>query len=59
MRKQRDGDWDRAVSADGRQRPCSTFVFPAIKWIAMESGQDSHDHLLDPGQIFHYAMAKQ
>ena len=30
-----------------------------IKWIEMEAGTDSHDHLVDPGQIFHYAMAKQ
>jgi hypothetical protein len=31
----------------------------AIKWIEMEGGQDSHDHLVDAGHIFHYAMAKQ
>jgi hypothetical protein len=30
-----------------------------IKWIEMEGGHDSHDHLVDPGQIFHMAMAKQ
>jgi arylsulfatase A-like enzyme len=30
-----------------------------IKWIEMEGGQDTHDHLLDPATIFHYAMAKQ
>jgi hypothetical protein len=30
-----------------------------IKWIEMEAGQDSHDHLVDPGQVFHYHMAKQ
>ena len=23
-----------------------------IKWIEMEGGQDSHDHLVDPGQVF-------
>jgi arylsulfatase A-like enzyme len=30
-----------------------------IKWVEMEAGQDSHDHLVDPGQVFHYHMAKQ
>jgi hypothetical protein len=30
-----------------------------IKWMEMEGGQDSHDHLVDPGQVFHYHMAKQ
>jgi hypothetical protein len=30
-----------------------------ITWIEMEAGTDSHDHLIDPGQIFHHAMAKQ
>jgi hypothetical protein len=30
-----------------------------IKWIEMEGGQDSHDHLIDPDHIFNYAMAKQ
>lgn len=31
----------------------------AIRWIELEGGQDSHDHLLDPAQVFHAAMAKQ
>ncbi len=30
-----------------------------IKWIEMEAGQDSHDHLVDPDTIFHAAMYKQ
>jgi arylsulfatase A-like enzyme len=30
-----------------------------IKWIEMEGGQDSHDHLVDPGQVFHCHMTKQ
>jgi hypothetical protein len=30
-----------------------------IKWIEMEGGQDSHDHLVDPDQVFHCQMAKQ
>ena len=30
-----------------------------IKWLEMEAGSDSHDHLVDPGQVFHYHMAKQ
>ncbi len=53
------------VGRDGQSRV--TDDYPAgdngftgrIRWIAMEGGQDSHDHLLDPGQIFHAAMAKQ
>jgi hypothetical protein len=31
----------------------------AIKRIEMQAGTDSHDHLVDPGQIFRNAMAKQ
>ena len=31
----------------------------SIKWIEMEGGSDSHDHLVDPAQVFHIAMAKQ
>jgi hypothetical protein len=27
--------------------------------LIVEGGQDSHDHLVDPGQIFHFHMAKQ
>jgi arylsulfatase A-like enzyme len=27
-----------------------------IKWIEMEGGQDSHDHLVDPATVFHAAM---
>jgi len=31
----------------------------AIKWIDLESGDDSHDHLVDPAQFIHFVMAKQ
>jgi arylsulfatase A-like enzyme len=30
-----------------------------IKWIELEAGLDSHDHLIDPETLIHYAMAKQ
>jgi hypothetical protein len=30
-----------------------------IKWIEMEAGQDSHDHLIDPELVINFAMAKQ
>jgi hypothetical protein len=30
-----------------------------IKWIELEGGTDSHDHLIDPEQFIHFAMAKQ
>jgi arylsulfatase len=30
-----------------------------IKWIEMEAGQDSHDHLIDPEDVLRVAMAKQ
>ena len=25
-----------------------------VKWIEMEGGSDTHDHLVDPAQIFNY-----
>ena len=30
-----------------------------IKWIELEGGDDSHDHLIDPEDFIHLAMAKQ
>ena len=30
-----------------------------IKWIEMEAGDDSHDHLIDPEDFIQLAMAKQ
>jgi arylsulfatase len=30
-----------------------------IKWIEMEGGRDSHDHLVDPQDVIRFAMAKQ
>jgi arylsulfatase len=30
-----------------------------IRWIEMAAGADSHDHLVAPEAIIHYAMAKQ
>jgi hypothetical protein len=30
-----------------------------IEWIELESGDDSHDHLIDPAQFLHLIMAKQ
>jgi arylsulfatase len=34
--------------------------FPgSIKWIELETGDDTHDHLIDPEQFIHFAMAKQ
>jgi hypothetical protein len=29
-----------------------------IKWVEMEAGDDSHDHLLDPADVFNYVMAR-
>jgi hypothetical protein len=43
---------------DDYARGDNTFT-GTIKWLEMEAGADSHDHLVDPGQIFHMAMAKQ
>jgi arylsulfatase len=31
----------------------------AIDWVRLEAGSDSHDHLLDPEQILHFAMSRQ
>jgi arylsulfatase A-like enzyme len=30
-----------------------------IKWIELEGGSDSHDHLIDPEAFIHYAMSRQ
>ncbi len=30
-----------------------------IDWVRLEIGTDSHDHLLDPGKLFHVAMSRQ
>jgi arylsulfatase len=31
----------------------------AINWVRIDIGTDSHDHLLDPEQLFHFAMTRQ
>lgn len=36
----------------------STFT-GKIKWIEMEGGKDSHDHMIDPSSVLQVAMAKQ
>ncbi len=30
-----------------------------INWVRLETGTDSHDHLLDPEQLMHFAMTRQ
>jgi hypothetical protein len=30
-----------------------------IKWLELEGGEDSHDHLIDPEDFINVAMAKQ
>jgi Sulfatase len=30
-----------------------------IKWLELEAGEDSHDHLIDPDHFIHVAMARQ
>jgi arylsulfatase len=30
-----------------------------IKWIRLDVGTDSHDHLIDPEQLMHFAMSRQ
>jgi arylsulfatase A-like enzyme len=30
-----------------------------INWVRIDLGTDSHDHLLDPEQLFHFAMSRQ
>jgi hypothetical protein len=30
-----------------------------INWVRIDLGSDSHDHLLDPKQLFHFAMTRQ
>jgi hypothetical protein len=30
-----------------------------INWVRIDLGADSHDHLLDPKQLFHFAMTRQ
>lgn len=39
--------------------PGETDFTGTIKWIELESGDDSHDHLIDPEDVFRFAMAKQ
>jgi arylsulfatase A-like enzyme len=39
--------------------PGDTAFTGTIKLIELESGDDSHDHLIDPGQFIHLIMAKQ
>ncbi len=31
----------------------------AINWIRIDTGEDSHDHLIDPGQLMQLAMSRQ
>jgi arylsulfatase len=30
-----------------------------IKWVRLDIGADSHDHLIDPAQVMHFAMSRQ
>jgi hypothetical protein len=39
--------------------PGDTAFTGTIKLIELESGDDSHDHLIDPAQFLHFIMAKQ
>ena len=39
--------------------PGDTVFTGTIKLIEMSSGDDSHDHLIDPAQFLHVVMAKQ
>ena len=39
--------------------PGDTAFTGTIKLIEMSSGDDSHDHLIDPAQFLHVVMAKQ
>jgi hypothetical protein len=39
--------------------PGDTAFTGTIKWIELESGDDTHDHLIDPAQFLHLVMAKQ
>jgi hypothetical protein len=29
-----------------------------INWVRIDLGTDSHDHLIDPEQLFHFAMTR-
>jgi len=40
-------------------RPGDTAFTGTIKLIELSSGDDSHDHLIDPAQFLHFIMAKQ
>ena len=31
----------------------------AVNWVRLEAGLDSHDHLIDPAEVFQVAMARQ
>jgi hypothetical protein len=39
--------------------PSATAFTGTVKLIELESGDDSHDHLIDPAQFLHFIMAKQ
>jgi arylsulfatase A-like enzyme len=39
--------------------PGDTAFTGTIKLIELESGDDSHDHLIDPARLIHFIMAKQ
>ena len=49
---------DLSPVTDDYPRGDNTFT-GAIKWVEMEGGQDSHDHLINPEDFIRVAMAKQ
>jgi arylsulfatase len=30
-----------------------------IAWVRIDLGTDSHDHLIDPAQLMHFALSRQ
>jgi hypothetical protein len=39
--------------------PGDTVFTGTIKWVELESGDDTHDHLIDPEMVIHAAMYRQ
>jgi arylsulfatase A-like enzyme len=50
---------DALSPVTGDYAPGDNAFTGTIEWIELESGDDTHDHLIDPGQLVHLIMAKQ
>jgi arylsulfatase len=50
---------DRLSTVTDEYRAGENAFGGGIKWMALSSGEDSHEHLIDPNTVFHIAMARQ